>query len=65
MRIKPAKERFWIYASGASLLLAGLGLRAVQHPQATVASAVGFCLLILGLGLSGKAVLDRDDQEQN
>jgi len=63
MRIKPAKERLWLYTSGAVLLLVGLGLRALQHPQATIASVIGLSLIVLGLGLYWKAVLEREDQE--
>jgi len=65
MRIKPARERLWLYAIGAVLLLVGIGLRMVHHPQAAIASVVGGCLIVLGLGLYWKAVLEREDQGIN
>lgn len=61
MRIKPARERLWLYGSGAALLLLGLGLRMIQHPQALIASVVGLSLIVLGLGLYWKAMLDREE----
>lgn len=62
MRIKPAKERLWLYASGAVLLFVGLGLRTIQHPQAAIASFIGLSLIVLGLGLYWRAVVSKDEQ---
>jgi len=49
MRIKPSGERLWLYLSGGLLLLTGLGLRALEHPQALIASSFGLGLILLGL----------------
>ncbi len=65
MRIKPAKERLWLYGIGVVLLLLGLGLRMLNHPQAAIATFNGGGLIVLGLGLYWKAVLEREDQGQN
>lgn len=65
MRIKAAKERLWLYACGAVLLLLGMGLSAVQHPQATIATFIGLSLIVLGLGLYWKAVVSTDEQGQD
>jgi|GEM_PF-1776156 uncharacterized membrane protein len=60
MRIKPVRERLWLYLSGGLLLLLGMALRTFNHSQATIASAIGLSLIVLGLGLYWKAMLEKE-----